>query len=162
MLEASGPEGQRARTHGPELAQNPNDQESLQGEEDHQTDEREEQVQHVERDIAIVGCRVGGEFAGPVEARIQCDVSRSDEEDQGGGDTETDRNRGAVVEELKPDEGVQQQDPTSCGDRGDMRGGEALSNGVVQRETADAENLTNLNDDEGEQEQLHFPVAKLV
>lgn len=57
-------------THWPELAQDPDHQDSFQDEECHEEDEGEELVQYVEGDISIVIRWVRRELSGPVESSI--------------------------------------------------------------------------------------------
>lgn len=47
-------------------------------------------IQHIEGDVAIIVCLRRREFTSPVESRIQGNIAGTDEENQGGGENETD------------------------------------------------------------------------
>ena len=72
-------------THWPKFTQYPNHQDGFQYVKRHKANEREKLVQHIEGDIAIMVCFRGRELARPVESRVQGDIARTDEENQGGG-----------------------------------------------------------------------------
>ena len=65
-------------------------------------------------------------LASPAKCGIQRNVSRSDEENQAGGEDEGQGNRSTIIENLIPDRAIQQENPTCGRDRGNMYSGKPL------------------------------------
>lgn len=113
-------------------------------------------------------------LAGPLESRVQGNVSGSDKEDQGRCDHQEDGNRRAIINDLIPNCSVQHENP-ACGSNGsDVYSGESLTsvsdistckykpitnlaNGIIKRKTTNGKDFTNLNNNKRNQEQLHLP-----
>lgn len=72
-------------THWSNFAQDPNNQDSFQHVKRDEADERKELVQHIESNVAIIVCLGCREFTRPVKSRVQGNIARTDEENQGGG-----------------------------------------------------------------------------
>lgn len=73
-------------THWAELAQHPQHQDGFEQEEQNQANQREELVQHVEADVAVVAARHARvEMAGPRECRVKGDISSTNEQSDGRG-----------------------------------------------------------------------------
>lgn len=64
---------------------------------------------------------------GPVERRVQRDITGADKEDQRRDEHEGHRKKGAIVQDLVPDRTVQQKNPTGGRDRSDMHSSEPLA-----------------------------------
>lgn len=113
-------------------------------------------------------------LAGPLESRVQGNVSGSDKEDQGRCNHQEDGNSRAIIKNLIPNCGVQHKDPASGSNGSDVYSGESLTsisdistckyqlitnlpNGIIKREATNGKDLTNLNNNKRNQEQLHLP-----
>lgn len=126
LFKVKQPGNKNKLTHWPGLAQYAEHQDRLQNEENHETDERPELVQHIEGDIAMGIGPTLGKLASPAKCGVQRDVSRSDEENHAGGDDEGQGNRSTIIENLIPDRAIQQENPTCGRDRSDMYSGKPL------------------------------------
>lgn len=114
------------RTHRSPLSQDADDKDCLQDVVEDKANQREEKVENVKTDVAVITRQTRGKVAGPAESGVQRNISGADEEHRRRRDKQRQRNGRAIVEELETDEGVQEEDPASRRDCSHMNGGKAL------------------------------------
>lgn len=116
----------RIRTHRSPLSQDAEDKDGLQDIVEDEANQREEKVENVKTDVAVITRQTRGKVAGPAEGGVQRNIPRADEEHRRRREKQRYRDGRAIVEELETDEGVQEENPASCRDRSHMNGGKAL------------------------------------
>ena len=116
----------RPLTQGLHLAQHPQHQEGLEKEKQGQEDERRKLVQDIEANVAIRIGQARIKFTGPAEASFEGDVAGPDEQRGGGEQYQSDGESGAVIHQLKADDGIHQQDPGRGHDQAQVNAGEDL------------------------------------
>ena len=125
-LEPKDEVGGGVLTHGTDFAQHSHHEDRFHNVEQHQTDQWEEQVQHIKSDIPVDPRVARLPFTRVVKRGVQRDIAGAKEENQSRAENESERDWSAVVEELETDHCVQEKDPTSCGDGADLYRGKAL------------------------------------
>ena len=114
--------------HRPSLAEDPQDEDGLQRQVEHDPQERKEQVQDVERKVPVrelVLARVPE--AGEGEAGVEGDVADADEEGKCRAGKEADREGSPVVHQLVADDAIEKQDPRGGRNGANVDGAESLS-----------------------------------
>lgn len=144
-------------THRANFSEHTQDKDGFQDEEDHNEDERHELVQSVERVCSVVGVRDSVlPEVGESEARVQCNITSTDEERSSRAEYEANGSNGPVVKDLVSHHGVHEQDPESSNDRSNVDGRECDADGAREREPANREDFADRDDDVAQEEELHF------
>lgn len=121
-----GDRGDEQVQHGAGLAEDAQDEDGLEDKVQHDGQQREQQVQDVEGDVAVRVVFARGPVAGEGEAGVEGDVADADEDGEGGAAEQAERERGAVVDQLEADDAVEEEDPAGGGDGADVDGAECL------------------------------------
>ena len=127
-------------THGSNLAENSDDDESFQNEEDGQEDQRNELIQCVEGVCAVGGCKRVVPVSSPAETSVERNVASTDEENSRRTKDQGQRDKGSVVQELIADGTVHEENPCGRNDRGNVYGREGLDLLVVSGRQASCQN----------------------
>jgi hypothetical protein len=113
-------------THGSDFTENPDDNESLQNEEDGEEDQRNELIQCVEGVCAVGIYERVVPVSSPAETSVKRNVTSTDEENSRRTKDQGQRDKGSIIQELIADGSVHEEDPCRRNDRGNVYGREGL------------------------------------
>ena len=113
-------------THGPDFAENPDNNEGFKNEEDAKEDQRNELIQCVEGVCTVGSYQRVIPVSSPAEASVERNIASTDKEDSCRTEDQSERNKGSVIQELIADSSVHEEDPCGCNDGGNVYSRESL------------------------------------